>query len=84
MSLLDLSQWPAMLITVIAAYFVASSHARRRMIGFWLYLLSNALWVIWGLHTRAYALIVLQFCLAVMNVRGERKNSRAQVVQTAT
>jgi hypothetical protein len=78
MILLDLAQWPAMLITVIAAYFVASTHPGRRRIGFWLYLVSNALWVIWGLHSEAFALVLLQLCLAALNVRGERKNHRAQ------
>jgi hypothetical protein len=75
MSLLDLTQWPAMLVTSIAAWFVASSNHRRRHVGFWLFLASNVLWVIWGLHARAYALIVLQVCLAAMNIRGERKNA---------
>lgn len=83
MTLLDLAQWPAMLVTVIAAYFVASTRPRRRRIGFWLYLLSNVLWVSWGLHSHAYALIVLQACLAVMNIRGERKSSAAQASQSA-
>jgi hypothetical protein len=72
-TLLDLTQWPAMLITIIAAWFVASTHRHRRRIGFWLYLLSNVLWVVWGVHTKAYALILLQVCLAIMNIRGERK-----------
>jgi hypothetical protein len=76
-SLLDLTQWPAMLITVIAAWFVASTQRHRRRIGFWLYLASNVLWVAWGLHSKAYALIVLQVALAVMNVRGERKATSA-------
>ena len=71
---LDLLQWPAMAVTVAAAYLVASSRERRRSIGFWLFLVSNALWVAWGWHTQAYALIVLQFCLAAMNVRGAMKN----------
>jgi hypothetical protein len=62
-----------MLITIVAAWFVASTQRRRRRIGFWLYLVSNVLWVVWGIHTHAYALILLQLCLAVMNVRGERK-----------
>jgi hypothetical protein len=70
---LDLTQWPAMLITIIAAWFVASTQRQRRRVGFWLYLVSNVLWVIWGVHTHAVALIVLQVCLAAMNVRGERK-----------
>ena len=71
---LDLLQWPAMAVTVAAAYLVASSRERRRNIGFWLFLASNLLWVAWGWHTQAYALIVLQFCLAAMNVRGAMKN----------
>jgi len=74
----DLVQWPAMLVTVIAAYFVASNHPRRRLIGFWLYLVSNVLWVCWGVSSRAYALIALQMCLAAMNIRGQRKSSAAQ------
>ena len=73
---LDLIQWPAMIVTVVAAWFVASSRKDRRQMGFWLFLLSNVLWVVWGIHARAYALMVLQFCLAVMNVRGEMRNSQ--------
>jgi len=77
-NLLDLSQWPAMLLTIVAAWFVASTQRRRRRTGFWLYLASNVLWIVWGLHTHAYALILLQFCLAAMNIRGERKAAGAQ------
>ena len=71
---LDLVQWPAMLVTVTAAWLVASEQERRRLAGFWVFLLSNALWIVWGLHAGAYALVVLQACLAVMNIRGARKN----------
>lgn len=71
---LDLIQWPAMAVTVAASYLVTSTRKRRRSVAFWLFLLSNVLWVAWGWHTDAYALIFLQFCLAVMNVRGARKN----------
>jgi hypothetical protein len=35
---------------------------------------SNILWIVWGLHDRAYALVFLQVCLAATNVRGARKN----------
>jgi hypothetical protein len=84
MNLLGLSQWPAMLITVIAAYLVASSQTRRRRAGFWLYLVSNVLWVAWGLYSKAYALVLLQFCLAAMNVRGERRNVETQASQPAS
>jgi hypothetical protein len=74
MDWLDLLQWPAMAVTVAAAYLVASTRERRRSVGFWLFLASNALWVAWGWHAKAYALIFLQFCLAAMNLRGARKN----------
>jgi len=74
---LDLIQWPAMVVTVLASWLVASDTESRRSKGFWAFLLSNVLWVAWGWHTHAYALIGLQFCLAAMNIRGERPNRRA-------
>lgn len=76
MSGVDLVQWPAMAVTVVASWFVASSQRRRRSIGFWLFLASNVLWIVWGVHANAYALIVLQLFLAVTNIRGERRNSQ--------
>lgn len=71
---LNLIQWPAMAITVIAAWMVASQRKRRRNWGFWLFLLSNVLWIVWGLGDHAYALIVLQLALAALNIRGAVKN----------
>jgi hypothetical protein len=70
----SLVQWPAMAVTVLAAWLVASSSRRRRNVGFWAFLASNALWIVWGVHDRAYALIVLQVCLAALNIRGVRNN----------
>jgi hypothetical protein len=63
-----------MAVTVTAAYLVASQSKRRRSVGFWLFLASNALWIAWGWYANAAALIVLQMALAAMNVRGARKN----------
>ncbi len=71
--LVDALQWPAMAVTVSASWLVGSTHRHRRLFGFWVFLASNALWVIWGLHGSAPALIVLQVCLAAMNVRGMLK-----------
>ena len=76
--LLDLLQWPAMLVTVLASWWVASTHRHKRAWGFWAYLLSNALWSAWGWHTSATALVALQACLAAMNNRGYIKASRAR------
>jgi hypothetical protein len=72
--LIDLMQWPAMVVSVLAAYLVASLSKHKRNWGFWLFLLSNALWIVWGLHTSAWALIVLQVSLAALNIRGVMKN----------
>jgi hypothetical protein len=74
MEWLDHVQWPAMAVTVAAAWLAASQTRIRRQVGFWLFLLSNILWVAWGLHASAWALIVLQGALAAMNIRGVRKN----------
>lgn len=73
MSLLDLLQWPAMVVTVGAAWLVASRSKQRRRWGFWCFLASNLLWAIWGWHDRAYALVALQVCLAGLNIRGVLK-----------
>ena len=74
MDWLNLIQWPAMAVTLTAAWFVASRARGRRRAGFWLFLLSNALWIAWAIPAHAYALLVLQLGLAAMNVRGERRN----------
>jgi hypothetical protein len=74
MDYLNLTQWPAMLITVVASWYVASAKKTRRHVGFWLFIASNVLWVIWGVYAHAYALIVLQLCLAAMNIRGAMKS----------
>jgi hypothetical protein len=74
MDYLDLLQWPAMIVTVVAAWLVASRSARKRAVGFWCFLASNVLWVVWGFHDGAWALVGLQFCLAALNFRGVYKN----------
>ena len=67
-------QWLAMVVTITAAWLIASQSKRKRQTGFWLFLLSNALWMIWGWYDRAYALVVLQIALAMLNIRGAYKN----------
>ena len=78
MDWVDAIQWPAMLVTVVAAWMVASQKKFKRNWGFWLFLLSNVLWGVWGWHDEAYALIVLQLSLGLLNIRGAMKNSSSQ------
>ena len=73
MDAIELLQWPAMIITIVAAWLVASNQKKRRNVGFWLFLLSNALWITWGIHDKAWALVALQVGLAAMNIRGALK-----------
>ena len=63
-----------MVITVLAAWLVASRSSRKRTVGFWCFIASNVAWIAWAIHAHAWALIVLQVALAALNIRGVRKN----------
>ncbi|GGB87606.1 hypothetical protein [Pseudoduganella buxea] len=76
MDWIELLQWPAMAASLLAAWLVGSRSAKRRLMGFFVFLGSNVLWVIWGWHDDAWALIVLNCCLAATNVRGILKNEK--------
>jgi hypothetical protein len=70
MEWMDFVQWPAMAVTFVSAWMVASKRTWKRNEGFWLFLLSNLLWIVWAWHDQAYALIFLQIGLAALNIRG--------------
>jgi hypothetical protein len=67
-------QWPAMIVTLLSAWLIASQSKRKRSVGFWCFIASNMLWVAWGWHVGAIALIVLQVGLFALNLRGAMKN----------
>ncbi|WP_348273442.1 hypothetical protein [Piscinibacter sp. XHJ-5] len=71
---MNATQWPAMVVTLLAAWLVASQNRRKRNWGFWFFMASNVLWIVWGWHAQAYALIVLQLGLLALNLRGASKN----------
>ena len=49
---LNLTQWPAMIITLVAAWLVASQTQHTRSWGFWRFLVSYELWSRWaGMRT---------------------------------
>lgn len=66
-----------MAITLCAAFLVGARRANRRIFGFYTFILSNILWIIWGVHDQAWALITLQMGLLAMNVRGIFRNETA-------
>ena len=72
-SLMGLLQWPAMIATLVAAWLTASPEKHKRNAGFWSFLLSNILWIAWGLHDGSYAVAILQVGLAALNIRGVHK-----------
>ena len=63
-----------MVVTIVAAWLIASPSKGRRVVGFWIFLVSNVLWIVWAWHVNAYALITLQLALAILNFRGVYKN----------
>lgn len=71
---LDFLQWPAMAVSLYAAFMIGSKKAGKRIFGFWMFILSNVLWIVWGVHDEAWALISLQVALMAMNIRGIFKN----------
>lgn len=77
--MLALLQWPAMIVTVLAAWLTGSTTKSRRRWGFWLFLASNVLWIVWGWSMEAWALVLLQVFLAAMNIRGARKNEPVEM-----
>ncbi|MBN9133228.1 MAG: hypothetical protein ABS69_18970 [Nitrosomonadales bacterium SCN 54-20] len=73
MDYFNLLQWPAMVINILSVWLLTYQARRMRQAGFLLSLLSNVLWIIWGWHVQALAILGLQFALATINIRGVRK-----------
>nr|WP_240933273.1 hypothetical protein [Diaphorobacter sp. HDW4B] len=70
---MDALQWPAFAASLWAAWLVASNRKNARNHGFWVFLASNLLWIVWGMHSRSYALVALQVGLVLLNLRGLQK-----------
>lgn len=72
-----------MAVSLYAAYLIGSQRAGRRVFGFWMFILSNLLWIVWGVHDEAWALIALQVALMAMNIRGIWKNDSHESTPSA-
>ena len=73
MDYFSLLQWPAMVVNILSVWLLTSQSKGKRHAGFWISLLSNFLWVLWGWHAQAFAVLGLQIALATLNIRGVRK-----------
>jgi hypothetical protein len=70
-------QWPAMVISLAAAWWMGSRRPGKRIVAFGLLILGNLMWIAWGWGEDARALIALNVGLMALNVRGILKNEDA-------
>ena len=73
MDYFSLLQWPAMIVNILSVWLLTSQSKGKRHTGFLLSLVSNLLWIMWGWHAQAFAVLGLQIALATLNIRGVRK-----------
>ena len=64
-----------MIATLLSTWLVAAQRKSQRQWGFWVFIVSDILWTVWALHDGAWALVVLQFGLVILNIRGVAKNN---------
>lgn len=69
-----LLEWPAMLVSLAAAWWMASRDKSKRILAFALLIVGNLMWIAWGWGDSAWALIALNVGLLALNVRGIVKN----------
>ena len=63
-----------MVASAFAAWLVASTDDKKRTWGFGVFLVSNVLWALWGFNAKAWAVVVLQAVLLILNIRGAKKS----------
>jgi hypothetical protein len=68
--MIDLLQWPGMVLGLLGAVLVASGQARVRRAGFAVWLVSNGCWIVWALHAQAWGLLGMQVFFSVTSVMG--------------
>lgn len=63
-------QWPALVLSIAGAWCVGGSTSRLRLVGFWLFLVSNLCWAGWGMAVAAPAIVIAQVFFMYTSVRG--------------
>jgi hypothetical protein len=69
-----LLEWPAMAISLAAAWWMGSKKPSKRIIAFVMLIVGNLMWIAWGWGEDARALIALNIGLLALNIRGIIKN----------
>ena len=67
-------EWPAMAITLAAAWWMGSTKPQKRIIAFGMLIVGNLMWIGWGWGDEAWALIALNLGLLALNIRAIMKN----------
>lgn len=67
---MHLIEWIAALVALGGAWCIGSSRQDVRQLGFCAFLLSNALWIVWGGFSGAWGLVTMQALFCVTSVRG--------------
>ena len=67
-------EWPAMLITLAAAWWMGSTKPLKRIVAFCMLIVGNLMWIGWGWGDEAWALIALNVGLLALNVRAILNN----------
>jgi hypothetical protein len=65
-----LIQWTGALVALVGSFLVGCGDPRERFWGFWLFLFSNVLWILWARRHAAWGLLVMQLAFCVTSVRG--------------
>jgi hypothetical protein len=72
-----LLDWPAMATALVGSYLVGNTAVRSRRWGFSLYLVSNLLWITWGLITGTMALTIMSLAFCYTSGRGWMMTQKA-------
>ena len=67
-------EWPAMAITLAAAWWMGSTKPQKRIVAFGMLIVGNLMWIGWGWGDEAWALIALNLGLLALNIRAIMKN----------
>ncbi len=73
-TILFLSQYPALITGIIGAYFVSSTTSKKRYWGFFLWIISDICWALFGLSASGYGLVIMQLIFIFTSSRGMFNN----------